>query len=174
MEDWQEIVRRHSGVVWATTYKLLGDHEDAADCFQETFMAALEISRREKINNWNGFLRRLCIHKAIDILRRRFRHSSRQEGISDMQIIASSHPGPIQQVVARELMNQLRKALTKLPARQGEVFCMRCLEQMSYRSIARQLRMKNTAVRVLVHRTRKELKKLLDHSQAGKAVEVRS
>ena len=49
--NWQDIIEKHGESVWKTSYRLLGNHQDAADCFQETFMAALEISTRQKIKN---------------------------------------------------------------------------------------------------------------------------
>ncbi len=39
MDDWSEIVRLHGPMVWATACRLVGDHADAADCFQEAFVA---------------------------------------------------------------------------------------------------------------------------------------
>ena len=47
MTDWKIIVEQHGGLVWATAYRLVGNREDAADCFQETFLEAVKTSRRE-------------------------------------------------------------------------------------------------------------------------------
>lgn len=71
MTDWQKIVDRHSQAVWQTAYRLLGNREEAADCFQETFLGALELSRRERVGNFAALLRRLCICRAMDRLRKR-------------------------------------------------------------------------------------------------------
>ena len=53
MTDWPAIVRRHGPTVWRTAYRLLNDHADAADCFQETFLSALEMSRRQKVPSFS-------------------------------------------------------------------------------------------------------------------------
>jgi len=69
--DWQAIVRDHGPAVWQTAYRLLANHSDAADCFQESFLAAFEIASREPVRNVAGLLVRLATTRAID------RHGSR-------------------------------------------------------------------------------------------------
>ena len=36
----------HGGVVWQTVYRIVGRDADAADCFQETFIAAMRVAGR--------------------------------------------------------------------------------------------------------------------------------
>ncbi len=43
MIDWETIVAQYGRLVWATVYRLVDNHADAADCFQETFLEAVEI-----------------------------------------------------------------------------------------------------------------------------------
>ena len=68
--DWQKIIKKHGPSVWKTAYRLLGDCTDAADCFQETFICALEVSRRQHVRNFSALLARLATSRAIDRLRR--------------------------------------------------------------------------------------------------------
>jgi outer membrane lipoprotein-sorting protein len=51
MTDWSEVVRRHGPIVWKTAYRLLNHEADAADCFQNTFVSAWELSRAEAVRN---------------------------------------------------------------------------------------------------------------------------
>ena len=60
MPDWAEIIERDGGAVWRTAYRLLGNRADADECFQEVFLAALEVSRREPVRDWGALLRRLA------------------------------------------------------------------------------------------------------------------
>ena len=161
MADWQKIVSQHSGLVWKTAYRLLGNHQEAADCFQETFLAALELSRRQRVRNWPALLTRLCTCRAIDLLRRRLRQTHRTNGLDKWSSVASSNPGPVELAQASELSARIRLALTQLPNQQAEVFCMRFLNDLSYRDIARQLGIKNSAVGVKLHRARSRLRELL-------------
>ena len=54
MTDWPAIVGEHGPLVWRTAYRLLGGHADAADCFQETFVSAMDVAGREDVENWPG------------------------------------------------------------------------------------------------------------------------
>ena len=65
--DWQSIVNDHGPLVRQTAYRLVGNEADAADCFQETFLAALEISRRQQVRNLCGLL--LCLATTPTIVR---------------------------------------------------------------------------------------------------------
>ena len=45
MIDWPHIVQEHGPIVWNTVSRLLDNEADAADCFQDTFVSALNLSR---------------------------------------------------------------------------------------------------------------------------------
>ncbi len=47
MTDWDSLVAQEGPTVWRSLWKLLGDRADVEDCFQETFVTAVELSRRE-------------------------------------------------------------------------------------------------------------------------------
>jgi len=172
MADWQTIVSRHSGPVWQTAYRLLGNREEASDCFQETFLTALELSRRQKVRNWPALLTRLCTCRAMDQLRKRLRGAGPASGLDDWSAVPCTNPGPVELAQAAELSARLRLALAKLPDQQAEVFCMRCLNDLSYRDIARQLGLTTSAVGVLLHRARSHLRELLSRPVGSGNAEV--
>jgi RNA polymerase sigma-70 factor (ECF subfamily) len=146
--------------VWQTAYKLLGNTADADECFQETFLAALEVARREPVQCWRALLKRLAIARAIDCLRQRRRRGSRTEA-ADLNNVPSAEPAPSRSAEDQELAQRLREALARLPPQQAEVFCLHCLEGESYEEIARYLAVSTNAVGVLLHRARQRLRKLL-------------
>ena len=82
--DWQLIIKKYASVVWQTAYRLLGNDADAADCFQETFVSALEVSQRQRVRNFSALLARLATARAIDQLRRRFRNSKARTNAVDV------------------------------------------------------------------------------------------
>ena len=65
MIDWQMIVKKHGPAVWQTAYRLLGNHTDTADCFQETFISALEVAQRQCARNFPALLVWLATARAI-------------------------------------------------------------------------------------------------------------
>ena len=164
MIDWQSIINKHGPAVWQTAYRLLGNHTDAADCFQETFISALEVSKRQRVRNFSALLVSLATSRAIDELRRRFRKSLFCANTADLAAVPSSNPGPAQQLQTQELAVKLREALAQLPQQEAEVFCLRYLNDMSYRQIAKELGIKPKTAGVLLHRARMKLRDFLEVS----------
>jgi len=158
--DWQVIVKKHANLVWQTSYRLLGERCDAEDCFQETFISALKTAKRQRIRNISGLLVHLATRRAIDMLRKRC--SQLQADISniDTSRLRSSNPGPLQQVHRDEIFSRLRQALTELPERQANAFCMRYLSDMSQKQIAEKLGITANAAGVLVHRAKERLQEI--------------
>ncbi len=165
MTDWNSIVRQHGRVAWLTAYRLLGNDADASDCYQNTFLEALKVARREAVRDWPPLLRRLATARALDMLRIRYRGKSRIEPTQNVLNAATANPGPGQQAEAAELAERLRVALAQLPSQQAEVFCLRWFDEMSYRQIAGRLELDTNTVGVLLHRARKHLQGLLASAQ---------
>ena len=164
MIDWQVIIEKHGPVVWQTSYRLLGNHEDAADCFQETFVSALEFCRRQRVRNFSALLASLATARAIDQLRRRFRRSHCEMDSVDWSSLQSTNPSPSQRAQRQELTDSLRNSLSKLPTQEAQAFCLRYLNDMSYRQIANELGIKANAAGVLLHRARAKLRESFELS----------
>ncbi len=159
MHDWQMIVTEHGPLVWRTAYRLLGNHADTADCFQETFLAALELSRRQPVRNVSGLLVRLATTRAIDRLRQRGRQERRMDGGAGDETCGAGDPAGRAQ--DQELVGQLRQAIGELPEQEAKVFCLRYLNEMSYRQIAGELRIGISAVGVALFRAKAKLREAL-------------
>ena len=162
--DWRMIIEKHGPAVWQTAYRLLGNRADAADCFQETFVSALKFSRDRKVRNFSALLTRFATARSIDQLRRRFRRASLGSTQADSSAVASTNPGPLQVVQQQELTDRLRDSLSKLPSREAEAFCLRYLNDMSYKQIADELGITTNATGVLIHRTRAKLREFFELS----------
>lgn len=162
MIDWQVVIKKHGPAVWQTAYRLLGNHTDAADCFQETFICALQISRREPIRNFSALLVRLATARAIDQLRQRLHRSNCKTDMVEHPCQKAVSQSPARQIQQQELVSNLRKALTQLPPQEAQAFCLRYLNDMSYRQIAKELGIKTNAAGVLLHRARGKLRALLE------------
>lgn len=160
--DWQVIVKQHGPIVWQTAYRLLGNYTDTADCFQETFICALAVSRRQQVRNFPALLSRLATARAIDQLRLRTRRPRVNTEPPELSAVPSSNPDPVQQLETAELAEKLRCAIAQLPPQHAEVFCLRYLNGMSYRLIAKQLAIKTSAAGISLHRARAKLRMLLE------------
>ncbi len=153
-------MRDHGPAVWQTAYRLLANHSDAADCFQETFLAAFEIACREPVRNVPGLLVRLATTRAIDRLRQRTRQEQRRTDSNDCEPVGT-RPDPLDQAQTNELASQLREQIGLLPPQEARVFCLRYLNDMSYRQIARELNIAINVVGVSLYRAKARLRAAL-------------
>ena len=170
MVDWEGIVEHDGPAVWRTVYRLLGRRADAEECFQETFLAALELWRRQSVRNPRGVLLRLATARAVDRLRQRYRRAGR-ETAAEWDAVPHPGEGPPHQAAANELSQCLREALTLLPDQQADVFCLNALEGWSYAEVAEELGISVDAVGVLLHRGRARLRAALAEWRPGGAGE---
>jgi RNA polymerase sigma-70 factor (ECF subfamily) len=160
MIDWDDLMGREGPAVWRTVYRLVRNQADADECFQETFLAALEVSNRQPVRNWPALLQRLATSRAIDRIRKRLRRRRREE-VTDLALAEGDEDDPSENAEAAELAGALRWAIAQLPARQAEVFCLHQLGNWSYQQIADQLGITVNAAGVMLHRTRQKLQELL-------------
>jgi RNA polymerase sigma-70 factor, ECF subfamily len=170
MPDWQEILSRDGRAVWQTAYRYLGNQADADECFQEAFLAALELSRREEVRHWRALLKRLVTARAVDRLRRRRRESAHQQP-ADWDNLRGHAPTPPQIAEDAELSERFRAALALLPSKQAEAFCLHCLEGGSYHEVAAQMAVSIDSIGVLVYRARNRLRQILgERTEVPRAV----
>jgi RNA polymerase sigma-70 factor (ECF subfamily) len=158
MIDWDELMRREGSAVWRTAYRLLRNKADADECFQETFLGALELSKGQSVRNWPALLQRLATSRAIDRLRKRLRR--REEAIDFGSAKAGSND-PSEHAELAELSAALQSAVAQLPARQAEVFWLAEIADWDHQQIAEQLGTTANSVGVILHRTRQKLQELL-------------
>lgn len=157
MTDWPTIVREQGPLVWRTAYRLLNRHADAADCFQQTFLAAVEFAERQTVRDWPALLRRLATARAMEQLRSRYRDSGRVEPMSELEANASD-PDPWVQVASGELAEHLRAGLAAIDPAQATAFCLIALDGLSNTEAAGAMGVSANHVGVLLHRARQALR----------------
>jgi RNA polymerase sigma-70 factor (ECF subfamily) len=166
MIDWPALVRDHGPAVWRTVYRLVGNRADADECFQETFASALALTRAssEPVRQWHALLVRLAVARGIDRLRQRVRRTSQEEAGHEAERLVDRRMDSRPQHGAEqsELSERLRIALSHLPSKQADAFCLNCLEGWSYRETAEQLETTTDHVGVLIHRARAALRAQID------------
>ena len=170
MNNLEEIRSRHGRLVWNTVYRILRDHAESLDCYQDVFCEVLERASRQEVENWPAYLRWLATRRAIDRLRTRQRRQSRLD-TGDVALVQTSAPSPSETAQLNELAERLRYELTKLPQRQAEAFWLACVEEMTYEEVGRQLCIDTSTVGVLIHRARRRLREAFTALKAGEPSE---
>jgi RNA polymerase sigma factor (sigma-70 family) len=158
MDERAEVYERYGSLVWATVYRILGNHADALDCCQDVFAEVLKRSPGLRVRDWPAFLKCLATRRAIDRLRRRRVNTARFQADGDITVVATVAPSPDARAIASELKERLKRELSRLPEQQAEAFWLLTVEQMSYEEISEQLEVEVNHVGVLVHRARQRLR----------------
>ena len=148
--DLEIAFRAHHGLVFRTAYRITGNAADAEDVLQVVF---LRLVRRETgvdaFDNQESYLRRAAINAALDVIR-----SRRSDRTVELTMDLPHDETP-------ELRQALAQAMSQLEARPAEIFALRFLEGFTNQQIAKMLGISAVMVAVIVHRTRKQLRKEL-------------
>jgi RNA polymerase sigma-70 factor (ECF subfamily) len=158
MADWAAIVAEYGPQVWRTVFRVLKDYADAHDCYQDTFLAAWQLTPRDPAD-WGRIFTCLATRKAVDRLRQRIR--SARVGRLDADPGPTTDDDPAQGVRVAELLDKLRAGLAELPEKQAEVVWLSAMEGLTHHEISEQLRISVGEVRVLLHRGRQRLRERL-------------
>jgi RNA polymerase sigma-70 factor (ECF subfamily) len=160
MSNLQAIVDAHSDAVWRTVYRLVNHYDDARDCYQETFLAAVRLAGSGPVRNWRTTLVAIATRRAIDRLRARYRDRAALAAHALDWDQPSVEP-PSADAERGELRELVRRTLTTLPPQQAEAFWLRHLEQLNVDEVAAQLAIEPGHVRVLVHRAAVAIRAIL-------------
>jgi RNA polymerase sigma factor (sigma-70 family) len=129
------LVRRHGPMVWGVCRRALGNHHDAEDAFQATFLVlvrkAAAVVPREMVGNWLYGVAYQTARKARALAdRRRAR---------EKQVIAMPEPEAAEQDLWSDLRPLLDQELSRLPDRYRLPVVLCDLEGKTYKEAARQL-----------------------------------
>lgn len=156
--DW--LMQRHLKAVYNLVLGMLaGDRETAQDLVQDTFLSAFrslaQFRRESRIATW---FHRIAVNKVLNY---RSRRRWKAIDLDKSPEVADLSPQPGQHLEEAELQSLMHKAVAELPETLGSVFVLRELQKKSYEEIAEILETTPEAVRVRLHRAKKELLKRL-------------
>ncbi len=153
------LYRRHGGLVYRFSLRLLHDEWLAEEVTQEVFLALLRQSgsfdaERASLPTWLcGIARR----HAWKQLRTRVRHAADELNDDD----ESPAPDPAEILTSKELMFELERGIDALPADLRAVVALCELEEMNYEDVASVLEIPLGTVRSRLHRAKRRLAALL-------------
>ncbi len=159
---FEELYRDHLRDVYSYSYYRVGNHHDAEDLTEQTFLQAyrhFERARRESDGRpLRPWLIRIAHNLASNYHRDRARRPTSPLDPDDPP--AALHPTE-QVVEGREDLRQVIEGLKGLPDDRREALIMRFALGMSNREIARALGRTDGATKVLIHRAIKQLEEML-------------
>ncbi len=153
-EAWafEQLVRRHAAMAIGAAMRITRDSGLAEDAAQEAFWKAYRAlpSYREE-QNFGGWLRRIAVRCALDILRRR----RPETPLTGFERSAGGEERAI------ETRSRLTHALARIGALDREILLAVKAEGRPVAEVATELGISPVSARVRLHRTRMKLKKIL-------------
>ena len=164
MTDWQRILDDNAHSLWQVVYQLIGNQNEASECFKEAFISVYEESAKPSFrgNNIYPNIAKAAISKALDKLHQRFQNKSDKQDATDMVVIPTNGPKPLANIKSQELAGRLRKALSQVQAEKAQIFCLSKFVELSNKQIAKIYSLNKNAVAVLIHQTNERLACLLE------------
>ena len=154
MDAWQKQIYSH-------LLHLLGNHDDADDATQETFIQLLRsIETFEERSKFSTWLYTIAHRKGIESLRKR---SSIQRLFmrNERALSDSSAAAGADHLSEMEIRRLLQEAVKQLPTRQREVFLLRHFESLQFGQIASITGVSDGAIKASYHHARKKVENIL-------------
>ena len=164
---FEELYRAHLRDVYSYAYYRIGNHHDAEDLTEQTFLQAYRHFERARRESDGRPLRPWLIRIAHNLASNYHRDRARRPTSALDSADPVSHPHETEQVVqGREELREVMAGLTELPGDRREALIMRFALGMSNREIARALGRTDGATKVLIHRAIRQLEEQLDAGAA--------
>ena len=155
---FEQLYRDHLRDVYSYSYYRIGNHHDAEDLTEQTFLQAYRHFDRARRESNGRPLRPWLIRIAHNLASNFHRDRSRRPQTTLENADPISHPHDTEQVVeGREELREVFAGLDRLPQDRRDALVMRFALDMSNREIARALGRTDGATKVLIHRAIKQL-----------------
>jgi RNA polymerase sigma-70 factor (ECF subfamily) len=160
--EFSELYRAHLRDVYSYSYYRVGNHHDAEDLTEQTFLQAYRHFERAQRESRGRPLRPWLIRIAHNLAANHYRDRARRpaSSIEDSGEPAASHTTE-ELVEGRDELSRVLDGVERLPDDRREALIMRFALGMDNREIARAMGRSEGATKVLIHRAIKQLEGLI-------------
>ena len=166
--DFTELYRTHLRDVYSYSYYRVGNHHDAEDLTEQTFLQAYRHFERAQRESNGRPLRPWLIRIAHNLAANYYRDRARkpQTNLEDAGVLTATHDTEML-VEGRQEVQEVLAGVAKLPDDRREALIMRFALGMDNREIARAMGRTDGATKVLLHRAIKQLEQIVDYDGAA-------
>jgi RNA polymerase sigma-70 factor (ECF subfamily) len=166
--DFSELYKAHLRDVYSYSYYRCGNHHDAEDLTEQTFLQAYRHFERAQRESRGRPLRPWLIRIAHNLAANYYRDRSRrpQTQLEDAAVISDPHE-VAELVEGREELEAVLAGVAGLADDRREALIMRFALDMDNKEIARALGRSEGATKVLIHRAIKQLEQRLEQGGDG-------
>jgi RNA polymerase sigma-70 factor (ECF subfamily) len=155
---FEVIVKKYQRMVYYLALKMVGNHHDADEVAQKTFLSVYKnVARFEGRSSLKTWIFRIAMNYSKNLIRDRARH----EGDEVTERVAAAESQVEERIENSQRRRIVREAMKNLPPRQKEVLEMRAFGNLSFAEIADSVGISTSAAKVNYHYAVKALKSLL-------------
>jgi RNA polymerase sigma-70 factor, ECF subfamily len=173
--EFSELYRTHLRDVYSYAYYRVGNHYDAEDLTEQTFLQAYRHFERAQRESRGRPLRPWLIRIAHNLAANLFRDRSRRPSspLEDTAALPAVHATE-DLAEGREELSRVIGAVRELPGDRRDALIMRFALDMDNREIARALHRSDGATKVLIHRAIRQLERLVGEAPAASGEQAAS
>jgi RNA polymerase sigma-70 factor, ECF subfamily len=162
IELFEKAVQNHSRRLLAIARAIVGTRASPEDVVQQAVTNLFQHRARYDWREPGGLLKRAVVNESLRLLRH-----------PRMSMVADEHPDttdtPVGGMIENETVQQVRKAVAKLPDHFRAALVLCEYENMSYQQIAETLNASVPQVKTWIHRARRQLEGMLkDYVESGR------
>ena len=160
--EFSDLYRAHLRDVYSYSYYRIGNHHDAEDLTEQTFLQAYRHFERAQRESDGLPLRPWLIRIAHNLAANYYRDRSRrpQTAIDDATVLTAPHDTETL-VEGRDELQRILEGVAELPDDRREALIMRFALGMDNREIARAMGRTDGATKVLLHRATRQLEQIV-------------
>jgi RNA polymerase sigma-70 factor (ECF subfamily) len=156
-EEFEQLFRDHSTLVYRTAYRITRNAEDAEDVLQTIFVRLLGRQFPPDLQkNPGAYLYRAAVNLSLDTIENRKNHVAIWTG---EQLEAGT--SPVDSITDEVMHQRLHAAIAKLKPAAAEIVILRYMHNLSDAAIAKLLGKSRGVIAVSLYRSRARLKKLM-------------
>ena len=161
-DEFSALYQAHLRDVYSYAYYRVGNHHDAEDLTEQTFLQAYRHFERAQGESRGRPLRPWLIRIAHNLAANFYRDRSRrpESAMEDAGIISAPHDTEML-VEGREELQRVLEGVKQLPDDRREALIMRFALGMDNREIARAMGRSDGATKVLLHRAIRQLEEIV-------------
>jgi RNA polymerase sigma-70 factor (ECF subfamily) len=162
MGAFEELVERHRMPVYRLARSITGNHHDADDAAQETFLRVFRsLGTYDPDRPFAPWLKRITYNTSLNTVRAR---KSRLRGMmeGDFPEVPDQSPGQSEKMEALQNAQNVDNAVLSLPGELRATLLLRAVEGMSYKDIATAMGVKIGTVMSRLSRAREHVLKILE------------
>lgn len=168
-QAFEELIQRYQHKVYNTTFRMLGNHDDALDMAQESFIRVFKsLDKFKGKSSFSTWLFSITTNICRDELRKRKRNLETVSISTNKRITeqfteeTNEKQSPEKISISRELSITIQKKVDQLPSEQKIVFVLREFQGLSYKEISDVLDISMGTVKSRLSRARRVLRQDLN------------